>query len=251
MPDSPDTLSPRDQEWLAIYLEVGEDLRALSARLAGPSLIELAFWLRTPAVRTALAAWDSAERRARAARDEADRQLALEALRTVIRARPAPAASPDGSSHIIEIRRAATTMLRALAPTPRRPTPNASAASTRSPSARSNRPTSLSRPRSPPPPPGKPPDQAPASPTPASPTSGRSPRVLLRPLARSPAPACQQPPRGPITWVGRHAAPTPVSRARVARASPSAAMPVKGHATPRAASKPAARATKPGRADTG
>ncbi len=103
----PPELTARDREWLALYLGCNEDLRALAARLAtqhaapgtehdtgpsaqvaespwrhsGPSILDLANWLRSPPIRAALADWDYAQRRARAARDEADRRVAIDALK--------------------------------------------------------------------------------------------------------------------------------------------------------------------------
>lgn len=158
-------LSPRDREWLNAYLASGEDLRALAASLdsrahaftpprphestpphsAPPSVLDLAVWLRAPAVRAALADWDSAQRRARMVRDEADRTVAVTTLRNVCdrltrlanapcpghsappadghgqlhadarAARPAPDARQERELVLLsELRRAATTILRTL-----------------------------------------------------------------------------------------------------------------------------------------
>ncbi len=124
----PPQLSPRDREWLTLYLELNEDLHALAAHLAAaapsgqsspgpwrvascevpsappsplsppPSLLELASWLRTPSIRAALADWDYAQRRARAARDEADRRIAIDALKTACLALSCHRLAPPGDS---------------------------------------------------------------------------------------------------------------------------------------------------------
>ncbi len=149
-PGSPPELTPRDREWLTLYLDCNEDLQTLATRLASlasgqqpvasrqsplppPSLFDLAAWLRTPAIRAALADWDYAQRRARAAHEDAGTRLAVDHLMTICRKRldslsyAPPAASGqagplsggprltwDSFNSLVEVRRAATTALRAL-----------------------------------------------------------------------------------------------------------------------------------------
>lgn len=97
-------LTARDHDWLTHFLGNGEDVRALAQR-TDSTLIDLLAWLTLPAVRRVLAAWEQATRRTRELRDEADRRVAVEALRTAL------ATSPDP----VEKRRAASAILRALA----------------------------------------------------------------------------------------------------------------------------------------
>lgn len=103
-------LSSQDRDWLTHYLGNGEDVTALAQR-TGSTLIELLAWLTSPAIRRVLAAWDQAVSRARERRDDADRRLAIDALKATIGASTDP----------IEKRRAATSILRALStfPAPR------------------------------------------------------------------------------------------------------------------------------------
>ncbi len=126
-------LSPRDREWLTLYLDSGEDPRVL-AENAGISLIESITWLASQPIRRALAAWDHAQRRARAVIDEADRRFAIDALKATCqrqlaashrshpshetldsgpRTRDSGPAPPDHAA-LTEVRRAATTILRTL-----------------------------------------------------------------------------------------------------------------------------------------
>lgn len=98
-------LSPADRDLFTLFLEAGEDLRALAAR-SGKPLLDLLAWAVRPETRRALTAWDSMQRRARQARDDADRALAREALKAAM------ADSPDP----IEKRRAAAALLRSLSP---------------------------------------------------------------------------------------------------------------------------------------
>lgn len=100
-------LPTADREQLSLFLECGEDLRALATRTGVP-LLDLLAWAVQPGIRRALAAWDSLRRRAQQVRDDADRALAREALK---------AAMAD-STDPIEKRRAASALLRCLSPVP-------------------------------------------------------------------------------------------------------------------------------------
>ena len=101
-PPRPD-LTPLDREWLDAYLANSEDLAAVAAR-AGRPLSDFIAWLAIPAVRHAIAAWDYAQRRARAVRDEADRRVAIDTLKAAI----------NTSTDPVEKRRAAVAILRTL-----------------------------------------------------------------------------------------------------------------------------------------
>ncbi len=75
-------LSSGDRERLTLYLDSGQDPRALADK-AGITLIDAITWIASPPIRRALVSWDYANRRARALRDEADRRLAIDALKAV------------------------------------------------------------------------------------------------------------------------------------------------------------------------
>ncbi len=138
-PPVPD-LTDRDRQWLTAYLDCGEDVRVLAGR-TGASILEVAAWLTTTPIRRALAAWDYAQRRARTVREEADRRIAIDALKAVCQRlshRPAPPgdslAAPSASTQpvgaetppsdfaaLVELRRAATTIIRSLSAGPAAP----------------------------------------------------------------------------------------------------------------------------------
>ncbi len=137
---NPLELTDRDRQWLNLYLEAREDIRALAERTGAP-VLDLSAWLASTPVRRALAVWDYAQRRARAVREEADRRTAIDALKAVcerqlcLSHRPhsphethsVPGDPPDSgprtqdvghhaadSAALVELRRAATTIIRSL-----------------------------------------------------------------------------------------------------------------------------------------
>ncbi len=93
------TLSAEDQALLASYFEANEDLLLLAKKEGSKGLIGLLQWLSQPEIAAYLQAY-------RDHQSHLDRNLVIEALRSILKS----------TTDLIESRRAATTLLRALNP---------------------------------------------------------------------------------------------------------------------------------------